>query len=86
MFIVSDLPPGYTENAMRFDPFEQEHDVQIVIRKVANGYILRINRPAKPYQSEAAWESKEMVFLSLEACLEFGKKFLQNPWETQVES
>jgi len=69
---------------MPFDPYEGERDITIAIRKVANGYVLRMIRPAKPYQASGAWESKEMVFLGLEACLEFAKKFLQNPWEIQV--
>jgi len=71
---------------MPINPFEQEMDIHLDIRKVANGYVLKIHRPAKPYQSQELWESREVVFLSLEACLEFAKKFLQNPWEIQVES
>lgn len=69
---------------MGFDPYEPEREITVAVRKVANGYVLRMMRPPKPYQSASPWESKEMVFLSLEACLEFAKKFLQNPWETQV--
>lgn len=71
---------------MGFEAFDAERDITIAIRKVANGYVLRMYRPAKPYQAQGAWESKEMVFLGLEACLEFARKFLQNPWEIQVGS
>jgi len=72
---------------MSFEPFDPEKEITLTIRKVANGYVLRMYRPAKPYQSSSAnWESMEMVFLGLEACLEYAKKFLQNPWETQVGS
>lgn len=69
---------------MNFEPYETERDITVAVRKVMNGYVLKMYRPAKPYQSQAAWESREMVFLSLEACLEFARKFLQNPWETPV--
>ena len=72
--------------AMDFEAFEMEKEITILVRKVANGYVLKLYRPAKPYQSQANWESREMVFLGLEACLEFARKFLQNPWETQVGS
>jgi len=64
--------------------FESGKDVTIAIKKVANGYVLKFYRPAKPYQSNTPWESREMVFLSLEACMDAARKFLQNPWETQV--
>jgi len=69
---------------MAFDPSISDRDVTIAIRKVANGYVLKIFRPARPYASEREWETKEMVFVGLEPCLEFARKFLQNPWETQV--
>lgn len=69
---------------MGFESSPVERDVTIAIRKVANGYVLRIFRPAKPYASEREWETREMVFMGLEPCLEFARKFLQNPWETQV--
>jgi len=68
---------------MDFD-FDEAREVTIAIRKVTNGYVLRIFRPAKPYQTSQQWESREMVFMGLEPCLEFARKFLQNPWETQV--
>ncbi len=71
---------------MELDSFESSRDITIVIRKVANGYVLRIYRPAKPYQSQTNWESKEMVFMGLEPCMDFARKFLQNPWESQVGS
>ncbi|MEK7767308.1 MAG: hypothetical protein AAB368_13845 [bacterium] len=70
---------------MEFE-IESGREITIAIRKVSNGYVLKFFRPAKPYQSATPWESREMVFLSLEACLEMAKKFLQNPWETQVGS
>jgi hypothetical protein len=69
---------------MGFEQFEHEREVTVAIRKVANGYVLRLLRPAKPYQSGTPWETHEMVFLAIEPCLEFARKFLQNPWETQV--
>ncbi len=71
---------------MNFNPFEQDKDITVSIRKVANGYVLRIYRPAKPYQSGTNMETHEMVYLSLEACLEFAKKFLLDPWEIQLGS
>lgn len=77
---------GYIIVTMDFEAFDASRDITIAIRKVANGYVLKMFRPAKPYQSQGNWESREMVFLGLEACLEFAKKFLQNPWETQVGS
>ena len=69
---------------MGFESFATDRDITIAIRKVANGYVLKIFRPAKPYASEREWETKEMVFVGLEPCLEFARKFLQNPWEPQV--
>lgn len=69
---------------MGFEPYGSERDITIAVRKVANGYVLKIFRPAKPYASEREWETREMVFVGLEPCLEFARKFLQNPWETQV--
>jgi len=65
--------------------FVEDRGVTIAIRKVANGYVLRMFRPAKPYQNHEQIESHEMVFVGLEACLEFARRFLQNPWETEVE-
>jgi hypothetical protein len=70
---------------MVFEPFESEREITVAIRKVTNGYVLRMYRPPKPYESRSGhWESKEMVFVGLEPCLDFVRKFLQNPWETQV--
>ncbi len=65
--------------------FAEDRGVTIAIRKVANGYVLRMFRPAKPYQSHEQMEIREMVFVGLEPCLDFARKFLQNPWESEVE-
>ena len=64
--------------------FEDDREITVAVRKVANGFVLRMYRPAKAYQPQGNWETREMVFLSIESCLEFAKKFLQNPWEIQV--
>jgi hypothetical protein len=74
--------------AMGFEQFENDREITVAIRKVANGYVLKLIRPAKPYQSQGGspWETHEMVFLAIEPCLEFARKFLQNPWETQAGS
>ena len=69
---------------MDFESYDSHREVTIAIRKVTNGYVLKLYRPAKPYQSQSGWETKEMVFMGLEACIDFSRKFLQNPWETQV--
>ncbi|MEK7476071.1 MAG: hypothetical protein AAB152_10645 [Candidatus Coatesbacteria bacterium] len=64
--------------------FDDDRGVTIAIRKVTNGYVLKMYRPAKPYQNHEQIEVHEMVFMGLEPCLEFARKFLQNPWETEV--